>query len=271
MRRTPAFLGLVVILVAASCSRRPDGVLSQEKMAQLMADIYTAEAVIEFNRTDFHSDSARLAVRQAVYERHGVTQLIVDSSFVWYGRNMDKYMDVCDRTIEILDHRSMDTGNRLAAAALSIAGDSVDIWPGARFLRLSDPSPSSVVTFSFPRDPNWQQGDIFTWRAKMFNSDHEAHWGITTEYADGMVEYYQTSFNGNGWHELHFVTDSNRVATRIYGYMLPDRAPGTTMMIDSMSMVRKRVNPDMYSRRYMYRKLPHWIPEQTVETDSIND
>lgn len=271
MRRTPLLLILLVLLPAFSCSRRPGGVLSEEKMALLLADIYTAEAVIEYSRPSYHTDSSRIAVRQAVYERHGVDQLIVDSSFVWYGRNLDKYMDVCDRTIEILDHRSMETGNRLAAAALSIAGDSVDIWPGARFLRLTDRSPSSVVTFSFPSDPNWERGDIFTWRAKLFNSEQEAIWGIVTEYTDGMVEYYQSTFVGSGWHEIHFVTDSNRVATRIYGFMLPDRVPGTTTLLDSISMVRKRVNPDAYSKRYMYRKLPHWIPEQKAEADTTGN
>ncbi len=267
MRRGPVVILLLLILVG--CSRRPGGVLSKEEMAQLLADIHTAEAVIEINRSSFNTDSARRALRQAVYERHGVTQLMVDSSFVWYGRNIDKYMDVYDRTIEILDHRNMELGSRLAEAALSIAGDSVDVWPGARFFNITDRSPSSVVTFSFPRDANWERGDIYTWRAKIFNNQDDGQWGLVTEYADGMVEFYHNTIAGDGWHELAFVTDSNRVATRIYGYMSVGRRPGTALIFDSIAMVRKRVNPDLYSRRYMYRKLPRWLPEQKVE--ELND
>lgn len=269
--RTTAFLirivsVLLILGAGTSCSHVPSGVLSQEKMARLLADIHTAEAAIEINRTAFSTDSAKLAVRQAVYERHGVDQLTVDSSFVWYGRNIGKYMDVYDRTIEILDQRIMETGNRLAAeAALSIAGDSVDVWPGARFITMTDRAPSSVVTFSFPRDPNWERGDSYTWRAKFFNNQEDADWGIVTEYADGMVEYHHNTFRGDGWNEISFATDSTRSATRVYGYLCVDRHPGSALILDSIAMVRKRVNSDLYARRYMYRKLPSWVPEQPVE------
>lgn len=267
-----AALGLLIF--SAACSRVPKGVLPKEQMAQLLADIYTADAAIEINRHKFLTDSSKLAVRQAVYDKYGVDQLTVDSSFVWYGRNMAQYMEVYDRTIEILDKRIMETGSRLAAAALSIAGDSVDVWPGARFLLMNDRAPSQIVTFSFPRDANWEKGDYYTWRAKFFNHADEANWGMVAEYSDGTVETYHTTFHGDGWNELIFATDSTRTATRIYGYLNPKRPVGSTMMLDSIGMVRKRANRDIYSRRYLYRKLPNWLPEQevvdfTADTDSV--
>lgn len=265
MRNKAAIIfACTLLILSAACSRVPKGVLSKEEMAQLLADIHTAEAAIEINRQHYIEDSSKLAVRQAVYERHGVDQLTVDSSFVWYGRNIGAYMDVYDRTIEILDHRIMETGHRLAASALSIAGDSVDVWPSSRFLLFNDRTPSEVVTFSFPRDANWERGDIYTWRAKFFNHEEESTWGIVTEYSDGTVETYHTNFNGDGWNEIIFSTDSLRDATRIYGYLKNNRRPGSALIIDSIAMVRKRVNPDIYGRRYVYRKMRNYLPEQPL-------
>lgn len=120
----------LAVLALSACSKVPSGVIAPEEMAQLLADIHTGESVIDMNRMEFSSDSAKQAYKQSVYARHGVTAEQVDSSFGWYGRNISQYMEVYDRTIEILDRRLIETGNRIAAdAALSIAGDSVDVWP----------------------------------------------------------------------------------------------------------------------------------------------
>ena len=117
-----------LLLLTCACSKVPGGVIPPERMAELLADFHTGEAVVDMNRTEFYTDSLRQLYKQSVYARHGVTPEEVDSSFSWYGRHMAEYMDVYDRTIEILDRRLIETGNRIAAeAALSIAGDSVDV------------------------------------------------------------------------------------------------------------------------------------------------
>ena len=55
MHTLPAAFAL---LIAAGCSGTPDGVLTSEKMASLMADVYTGEAVIDFNPTIFLVESS---------------------------------------------------------------------------------------------------------------------------------------------------------------------------------------------------------------------
>ena len=162
----------LAVLALSACSKVPSGVIAPEEMAQLLADIHTGESVIDMNRMEFSSDSAKQAYKQSVYARHGVTAEQVDSSFGWYGRNISQYMEVYDRTIEILDRRLIETGNRIAAdAALSIAGDSVDVWPNPRFITFNSHMPSRFATFSFAADENWEPGDSYTWRAKFFRSE----------------------------------------------------------------------------------------------------
>lgn len=246
----------VALLAASACSKVPSGVIPPEEMAQLLADVHTAESVIDMNRMDFSSDSSKQAYKQSVYARHGVTAEQVDSSFGWYGRNITQYMDVYDRTIEILDRRLIETGNRIAAdAALSIAGDSVDVWPNPRFMTFNDRMPSGFAAFSFAADENWQPGDSYTWRAKFFNHNTDSRWMIAVEYSDGSVEYVSRNFSGDGWNQLVMLTDSTLMARRVFGFFEGAAKQGTDLRLDSIEMVRKRVNPENYAGRYLIRRI----------------
>ncbi len=262
--------GVVVALVTASCSKVPSSVIQPEEMAQLMADVHTGEAMAEMNRANYPNDSTKQALKQSIYLRHGVTAQQVDSSFAWYGRNITFYMDVYDRTIEILEHRLIESGNRVAAeAALSIAGDSVDVWAGPRFLRIYDKLPSKTLVFNFSRDPNWERGDMYTWRAKFFNNQQDSRWQLVAEYSDGTMEFLAQTAQGDGWKELTLYTDSLRDATRIYGMLEPLNRPGSMLVLDSVEMVRKRVDPERYNRRYTLRKYTGLLPK--VDIDTIAD
>ena len=266
---------LKVILPAvmlAGCSKVPSGIIKPEEMSQLMADVHTGEAVVDMNRMIYGSDSAKQALKQSIYKRHGVTSEQVDSSFSWYGRNITYYMDVYDRTIEILEQRNIEIGNRVAAeAAMSVAGDSVDVWAGPRFLRITDLLPSKTLVFSFSRDPNWERGDQYTWRAKFFNSHQRSNWQIVAEYANGNIEFLDVPIEGDGWKEINMFCDSTLDATRIYGYLETNNKPGSTMVIDSVGMVRKRLDPDRYQRRYAQRKLRRVLPPVEIDTNEEAD
>lgn len=45
------------VVLAAACSSVPDGVLDKEDMASLMADIHTAESMMELDRVSYRNDS----------------------------------------------------------------------------------------------------------------------------------------------------------------------------------------------------------------------
>lgn len=247
------------LLVFAACHRVPSDVIQPEEMAQLMADVHVGEAVVEMNRNQYQSDSSKQAFKQSVYAAHGVDAVAVDSSMAWYGRHITRYMDVYDRTIEILEHRLIETGNRVAAeAALSMAGDSVDVWPHPRYMSFGSLSPSATITFAFASDDNWEAGDTYTWRAKFIENGAASDWAIAAQYSDGTVETVHTRFGNNGWRELVFRSDSTRNITRLSGYLTADIAEGNTVRLDSMQLVRKRLDAERYSQRYMQRTVRNY-------------
>lgn len=272
MKSLSSILTISIALLLWGCSKVPSGIIKPDDMAALLADVHTAEAVVDMNYSDYDTDSLKLVLRQSVYIRHGVNTAQVDSSIAWYGRHMGMYMDVYDRTIEILEHRLIETGNRIAADnALSIAGDSVDVWPNPRFLSINDRLPSRIISFSFGSDPNWEKGDAYTWRAKIFNIDQSAEWLLGVEYDDGSVEWLNDSPDEPGWKDITLQTDSSLTAVRLFGYMSVVNRRGTDLRLDSISLVRKRLVPETYHRHYLINKIEHLYQSETDESSEAND
>lgn len=245
---------VVVAAIALSCSRTPSGVLSKGDMAELLADIHVGEAVVENNYSDFITDSARKVVKQAILEKHGVTQAELDTSFMWYGKHLDRYIEVYELTADILQKR-LDRAGAIGASMSggAVAGDSVDVWAGARRFEVSSLSPSDIVAFTLKHDDNWKSGDMYTWRFKLHNTPVSAKFGINVDYADGSTEVFSTRFGGDGWQEITFYTDSTRQASRVYGDLMIDPGRGRRVFVDSMELIRNRLNPSLYPMRYRQR------------------
>lgn len=255
-----------LLLVAMSCSRVPGHIIPPDDMAEIMADMHIAESVVEQNRVDYPTDSTKQMMKQSVLKRHGVTQQQLDTSFNWYGHNISYYMEVYDKTITLLERRIAETGNRIAAENISIAGDSVDVWTNAKLLAINNLSPSKFVTFSLSSDENWERGDSYTWRAKFTNNDQASQWAIVADYTDGSSEMLTSELTGDGWREIRFISDSTKVARNVYGYINALPKTGTTLWADSIMLIRNRLDPARYNLHYRQQRVS---PKNLKEPDEI--
>lgn len=242
----------MVAIAMLSCNRVPDNIIQPDEMADLLADIHTAESVVEMNYGSYATEDSRRALKQAILDKHGITQADLDTSFMWYGGHLDKYMAVYDNTTEILQSR-LDKNQALEAeqASLSVSGDSVDVWSQPRRYVCSVRSATKYLTFKLSADKNWSKGDSYTWRAKFFNNKSTVRWGIVAEYDDGTTEVLNDQFSSTGWQQVTFYTDSTRTAKAVRGYLEIDpRSNTTAMYLDSVQLVRNRLNSQRYSQRY---------------------
>lgn len=235
-----------------ACSGTPDGVLSKEKMARLMADIHEAEGVADTERATYASDSMRRVLRQSVYAHNGVTQEDVDSSFSWYGHHIEKYMDVYDRVIEILDER-MNAANTLSARTgthdddpfgrvIALEGDSVDIWAAPRHRRFYTLGGAPYVVYTANPDRNWEPGDTYTLAFKAINPTHPVEFILVAEYDDGSFAQQQRSSSQPGWNKLDLTIapeSSGRRARSLSAVIHYEPRGGEQMYIDSISLVRR--------------------------------
>ncbi len=245
---------LLVVVVLIGCNSTPEHVIPPEKMARLLADIHTGESVVEINRSDYIDDSLKKTLKQSIYAKHSVTAQQVDTSFVWYGHNIEQYIKVYDRVIEILDEEIKGIGTIGDGMQITVAGDSADVWNGVRFCILDYNAPSEYISFSINKDDNWNKGDNYQWQMKLFNNRSAMEWLLFADYDDGTTDYYGESKTVDGWNRLSFVVDSTKNATRLYGVVRIDLAPGERVFVDSISLIRTRLNPMQYMR-YNYKKI----------------
>lgn len=242
---------LVALFVLWACSSTPSGVLSKEKMARLMADLYIAETVVEQNRASYPSDSVKKLLKQSVFKRHKVTAEQVDTSLRWYGYNMEKYVEVHDRIIEILEKeitraqatagskRTSENGI-LANTRYVVDGDSVDVWPDVHWRRFSRLSPSDIMSFVLTTDQHWERGDIYDLSARLTSAPGNTELTIVAEYQDGSKDYSTLRQGGDGWKRVSLALNPDKTASTVYGTILYNPADKEEAFADSISLVRTR-------------------------------
>lgn len=240
--RLAAMLMVAAALLGAllgGCRKQPDGVLSQEDMALVVADLHIADGVTSLNYSEFPTDSARQALKQSVLAAHGVSQQQLDTSFMWYGAHLDKYMEVCDRVIEILEERQSNIAAG-ASAQIAMAGDSVELWPNARHIVGTPRMLSRILTFRIDPDTNWRPGDIYTLQYKVINARNRVASRILADYSDGTTAYRDEPGTSQGVATSRIQLDSTRTPERVYGYILLDPDQRDYFHLDSISLVRTR-------------------------------
>lgn len=240
---------ILLLTVAAACSDTPDYVIPKDKMASLMADIYIGEAVVESSPRQWVRDSTRTVLLQSIYARYGVTAEDVDSSMVWYGRNIQSYMEMLTLAEDKLKGR-IDEAERQGGAsdrvtaAVTVDGDSVDVWTGLRSRRNSPTTPSDYITFNLTPDRNWDRGDRYTLSVKGIGTRMPVSLRLGVEYGDGTVEAQFYKGPGEGVSSVRLVLDSAKTASTVYGSIKYHAAPDEVSYLDSISLVRTRMGDD---------------------------
>lgn len=258
MRRFPLIL-FVALAMLSSCKKTPDYVISEDEMAELMADIETANAVVEMDFRDYSNDSSKIILLKSILEKHGVTEQQFDTSLMWYGHNLDIYRDVYKHTVELLQDRQKDivAEAKEAGEKMTLAGDSVDIWQGSRYSIFTKKQfgDYAQVDFSIPADENSRLGDRYYWKLRLYNALAEGHALLGVDYSDGSSEFQTKEVHSDETVELSVQSDSLVNVTRIYGYMLYEMKDEDAVFADSLSLYRSRLNSERYNFHGFQRKI----------------
>ncbi len=108
MRKKYLSVFILSILLATGCSDRPKGILSEDKMVQVMVDLQIAEAYERSGDANeyLHGQNRELLGRGVLME-HGVTVEEMDSTIAWYGKNMDEYSKLYKKIDAELNKRQL--------------------------------------------------------------------------------------------------------------------------------------------------------------------
>ena len=250
-----AILSLLLLLGVGSCHSKPDKVLDEEEMVDLLSDIYKSEAIIEMNQAKFKSESMKAVVRQSIFEKHGVTQEEFDSSMVWYGHNVRNYIKVYDGIIARLEDEEYYLNNadnphksnaRRVKKKYPSSGDSADIWNKEHSWILLPQYRNNIIRFNIDAKSDNKKGDCYTFIYRMRNMISGVKVFMAVDYYDGTTSFAYRTSPIEGECRLSVQSDSTKSVKRLYGYLSTKPSIREAVFIDSIMMLRTRLDSATY-------------------------
>lgn len=158
----------IAYLVSACGVKAPDDIIPESKMENLLYDYHIAKAMGE--NLSYEENYKKALYINAVFKKYEITEAKFDSSMVWYTRNAE----VLSKMYEHISKRlkaDEDNINHLVAVRekkpkTSTPGDSIDVWPWKRVVRLTGMAVDNKYTFIIPSDSNFKDRDTLIWEAR---------------------------------------------------------------------------------------------------------
>lgn len=172
MKRRNRIQWYSVILLAfcfTACQvKRPDTVLSDAKMENVLYDFHIAKAMGE--DIPYNESYKRVLYIESVYKKYGITQADFDSSMVWYARNPETLTKIYEKVNTRLK-AERDGINHLIAIRdnkpkESLPGDSIDVWTWRHIYQLTGMPLNNKLAFTIPVDTNFRDRDTLKWTVR---------------------------------------------------------------------------------------------------------
>jgi hypothetical protein len=263
-----------MLSLLSACDKAPDGIIKESKMADILVDVNKAQAYMEMNPSMFPNDSTKLAMRQSIFLKYGVTQADYDKSLVWYAHNMDDYVKVYDKVIKELksEQKGIDkqirketassTGDLTAQGpnsgvsisssnpahkSYSAKGDTADIWTSSRQWILTSNYNKGYIKFDLSPDKDSKNGDRYELNLKVTSSGNKLKVFLATDYSDGSTSFVVRNLGFDGWDKFVLQTDSTRSVSRVYGYIQYNIRPFSMAFLDSITLLRTHLDRQSYN------------------------
>lgn len=236
-------LAVVIALLLTACSKVPDGILSEKRMQGVLKDMLLAESMTNIDYSKYKSDTMKVALFESVFRKHGITRADYDSSLMWYGRNLDIFMKVYDRTLKDINNSITALGDVQADAAPVTNQDSVNIWPRRSYTTFYPSSPFNAIVFNVNPESAYSSGSSFVLGMNIWGLDRK---GLAKPELRLCADQFDTtvvvnkSILGDGYHSLTLKTIPTKRVKRVYGYIRYENRDSSyfKVYVDSLSLMK---------------------------------
>lgn len=268
----------------AGCDKAPDGVIKESKMEEVMVDVAKAEAYISLHPSTFDTDSARMALKQSVLAKHDLTVSDYDKSLDWYAHHLEIYTKVLEKAGNRLTDEAKSnekkrhatpTGsdiNQLAQARKYYPdhGDTADIWKERRTWMLTGALGEGHIAFDTRPDMESLRGDAYRLVLKTLRGGSRINLFVAVDYSDGATSFTTATVLNEGWTNYSVQSDTTRTVKRVYGYIHYDMKPTQVAFIDSVQLLRTRLDRVRYNNFKLQRIFdPQGNSKATIEGPSF--
>lgn len=184
------------LLTLAGCKVEiPEGVILPDKMENILYDYHLAQAITANQSSSSYEKKLHI---NYVFEKHGVTKAVFDSSLVWYTRYPKQMLRIYSNLESRLKDEIEILGDDDAISEIvnseQMLADTVNLWKGTNVRLLSSAAICNRITFAYDADTTYVKGDslVFTFSAKylpgtMDSLFQRAHAALVVTYADGSI------------------------------------------------------------------------------------
>ena len=240
----------VLAFAAVGCKvKRPSDVISESKMENLLYDYHVAKAMGD--NLSYSENYKKALYIDAVFKKHETTQALFDSSMVWYTRNTEVLSKIYDKVRTRLKEEQEFVGDLIAKRdkkpKTTKQGDSIDVWPWRRMVRLTGEMMNNQYLFTLPTDTNYKDRDTLVWevRYRFLESLHiDSLRGVTMAM---QVIYEKDTINrwvavtAPGVQQVRLFADTLGTMKEINGfiyYPVDSLKKGATLLADRFTMTR---------------------------------
>lgn len=160
-------VSMLVLCGMWSCGKKvPEEIIQPQAMENLLYDYHLATTMsADLPYDENYKKQAYLAY---VFQKHGVTEAEFDSSMVWYSRHSDEmntiYQNLQKRmetTAELLKKQTVRSSGEVA---VSLSGDTVDLWQDRTIYWLTSSTLTNKLTFDLKTDTRSTRGTRWCWK-----------------------------------------------------------------------------------------------------------
>lgn len=248
-------LPLLLPLLVACEVKIPDNIIQPDKLEALLYDYHLMQAM----GVDAGNDYKRKLYADYIFEKHGTTKEIFDSSMVWYSRNpkylYDIYGTMHDKLAIEVDILSGEKNNtRKEEPTFDINADTVNLWQGVRVELLSSTPLKNRLTFCLEADSSYHRGDSIALMADILFISPKDKNISQKAYAAVMLEYADSTFAASGMEITdagHYIVGvernlENEIKT-VRGYVYyadSDSLAESKVLLGNISVMRIRAGED---------------------------
>lgn len=240
-------IGLIIAttVLSIACSRVPSNIIDAKTMESLLIDIHKAEAYMENNKYIANNRLAQDSVKNSIFTSHNVTAAEFDSSVVWYGSNLDIYIEVYDKVIKKLQEENntllaLMNNQKDMFIGMTRSGDTVNIWNRNSHYVFEGRLNNNLLTFTVPYDDNFKDDDMFKLKFKIISreeSPYPVQVILALKENKEATSFTKKSIPGNGWDSVEI--KSKGTIRRVMGsFYVPATPEWKVTHIDSISLER---------------------------------
>jgi hypothetical protein len=200
-----------------------------------------AEAIVESQYEKYRTGDDRMALYASVFDKHQISQEKYDSSLVWYGKNMDLYMQIYKLVLKDINS-SIDLLGDVKPNPLSgevSAKDSIDVWIYKRRFTLQ--CRKAMLTFGIEPKAPYSSGSSYVLGLNI--------WGITDDmpfkprislYAvqqDTVINVNQ-DITSDGYYETVIRTVATKPVKKVFGYIIFNTNSINKIYIDGIHLMK---------------------------------